>query len=98
MKYHLKIRSGALQDVTERSFWYESKSAGLGRDFILCFDASMSQIRRNPLMYAKYYGEFRRSLLRRFPVGAFYVVKDDLISIVSVMDLRQDPEKIKKSL
>jgi len=98
MKYRLRVRSKALTDVAEKALWYESRAAGLGKDFILCFDAAISQIRRNPLIYVKYHEEFRRALLRRFPVGVFYLVVDDLISIVSVVDLRQGPEKIRKSL
>lgn len=98
MKYYLKVRSKANKDIYKIALFYEEKSSGLGRDFILCLDAAIERIKRNPLIYSKYYKEYHRALLRRFPIRIFFIVLNDLISIVSVMDLRQDPNKIKSSL
>lgn len=98
MKYHLKVRSRACDDISKIALWYEEKSLGLGKDFLLCLDATIEQIKRNPLIYSKYYKEYHRALLRRFPIGIFFIVFNNLISVVSVMDLRQDPKKIKSSL
>ncbi len=98
MKYYLKVRPKANKDIYKIALFYEEKSLGLGRDFILCLDATIERIKRNPLIYSKYYKEYYRALLRRFPIGIFFIVLNDLISVVSVMDLRQDPDKIKSSL
>ena len=98
MKYYLKVRSEANKDIYKIALFYEEKSPGLGKDFILCLDATIERIKRNPFIYSKYYKEYHRALLRRFPVGIFLIVLNDLISVVSVMDLRQDPDKIKSSL
>ncbi len=98
MKYYLKVRPKANNDISEIALFYEERSPGLGTDFILCLDATIERIKRNPLIYSKYYKEYHRALLRRFPFGVFFIVHNDLISVVSVMDLRQDPNKIKSSL
>ena len=98
MKYYLKVRPKAIEDISKIALFYEEKSSGLGKNFILRLDATIERIKRNPLVYSKYYKEYHRALLRRFPIGIFFIVLNDLISVVSVMDLRQDPNKIKSSL
>ena len=98
MTYRLRVRSKAFQDIANIAKWYGGQQPGLGSDFILCFDAAIEGIKRHPMMNAEYYHEYRRAFVRRFPVGIFYIVKGDLISIVSVRDLRQDPKTIIRSL
>lgn len=98
MTYRLKIRPKAYQDIAIIAAWYEEQKQGLGNDFMLCLDAAIGGIQRNPLIFGKYYLEYRRAFVRRFPVGVFYILKDDLVSVVSVRDLRQDPNSITEQL
>jgi len=55
------------EDVITGYAWYESKSIGLGEDFLRIFYAVAVSLSRNHLLYPKVYGEIRRCLLRRFP-------------------------------
>ena len=98
MKYYVKVRPKAIKDISKIALFYEEISPGLGTDFILCLDETVERINYNPLIYSKYYKEYHRALLRRFPFGVFFIIHNDLISVVSVMDLRQDPKKIITSL
>ena len=45
-----------------------------------------------------YAGEFRRLLVRRFEHGIFYRVHGARIVVTAVLDLRQDPAKIRERL
>jgi len=38
--------------------------------------------------------EIRRMLIRRFPYGIFYVVKDDAVVVLAVLHGRRDPSII----
>lgn len=45
-----------------------------------------------------YGGRFRRLLVRGFSCGLFYTVTGDRIFVTAVLDLRQDPERIRERL
>lgn len=45
-----------------------------------------------------YAGEFRRLLVRRFEHGIFYRIHGARIVVTAVLDLRQDPAKIRERL
>ncbi|MFH1066995.1 MAG: type II toxin-antitoxin system RelE/ParE family toxin [bacterium] len=94
MKYSLIIHPRAEADLAKTFLWYESKGVGLGSQFIYNVEAAVAFISRHPLALRKYYKEYRRALVRRFPYGVFYVVDEAQISILSVMHLAQNPEQI----
>jgi len=37
-------------------------------------------------------------LSKRFPYGIYYVIKDETVTIVAILDLRQNPKKISSYL
>jgi len=91
MKYDLIIRPEAEQDMRGAFGWYEDRVPGLGREFLRCVDASLSQINRSPTIYSILYQGIRRSLTRRFPFGIFYIVRGQRIIILAVLHARRDP-------
>jgi hypothetical protein len=46
--YKLSIRAEAEADIAEAYQYYESCREGLGADFMLCIDESISRIQRSP--------------------------------------------------
>jgi len=98
MKHRLIVRSCAERDISEACHWYQQQAEGLGSDCLRCVDAAIAFIGRNPLTFPKHYHEYRRVLVRRFPYGIFYVVEGDIISVIAVLHLAQDPETIRKIL
>ncbi len=70
MKKSLLIRAEAEADLDEAYQWYEQQVRGLGAQFLLCVDAVMASIERNPQLYPVVHkGIIRRALTRRFPSG-----------------------------
>jgi len=67
MKFNLEIGEYARLDIKEAIEWYNFKRKGLGDEFLLSLEASVSQLQRDPLLYAAQYGQIRRLLLKRFP-------------------------------
>lgn len=98
MKYRLLVRSQGELDIAEVAKWYNGKASGLGHGFVLAADAAIEAISRNPLLHIKYHKEIRKRNLSRFPYGIFYVVNEDLISIIAVKYLSLNPLPLKREL
>ena len=91
MKYSLTIRKEAELDISESFKFYEEHRLGLGHDFLLCVDAAISKIERNPLLYKKIYKDLRRIAIERFPYRIFYLVQSQHIILTAIFHARKDP-------
>lgn len=91
MKYQLTVRKEAELDILEYFNFYEEHRPGLGHDFLLCIDAVISKIERNPLLYKKIYKDLRRVPIERFPYRIFYFVQSQHIVITAIFHAQKDP-------
>ncbi len=98
MAYQVFISPEAELDLEEAYNWYEAQDTGLGSEFIRVVDASLFAIQRNPLAYTLVYKKIRRKLIRKFPYGLFYLVKDEMIVIVACFHVKRDPQQWKRRL
>ena len=78
-------------EVSEGYRWYESKSTGLGEDFLNELDSAFTLILELPDTWPVLSNSFRRYLLKRFPYGAIYKINKDQIFIVAVAHLSREP-------
>ncbi|MDA8403072.1 MAG: hypothetical protein M0Z56_02570 [Desulfobacteraceae bacterium] len=78
-------------EIKENYQWYESKSQGLGEDFITELESAFRIIMEIPDTWPVISKNFRRYLLNRFPFGIIYQVKKNEIQIVAVMHLSRKP-------
>lgn len=78
-------------DLTEAYRWYEEQVEGLGDEFLLCVDACIRSMARNPKIYQKVHKNIRRALTRRFPYGIFFIEETDHIRVLAVFHARRDP-------
>ncbi len=85
------FHSEARNEFFETADYYEEQVIGLGDDFIEQVEKVLDVIEQYPLSGTKIISNERRFLLPRFPYGNIYSVKDDLITIFAVMDLRRKP-------
>jgi hypothetical protein len=79
MTYTLRFVPEVEDDAISGFSWYETKSPGLGDEFLRMFYACAVDISRNPLLYRKVHKEFQHCLIGRFPYAAvvpipFFVV------------------------
>jgi len=93
MTYGIIVRPEAEQDLREAAQWYEEKLEGLGREFLVCIDAALSLIKRNPKLYPQIYKNVRRMLIRRFPFGIFYIVEEAQIAVLAIFHASRAPKK-----
>ena len=91
MKYSLTIRKEAELDINSAFEYYENLRLGLGHDFLLCIEAALSKIERNPLQYKVIHKELRRIAVHRFPYRIFYLVRSQSITVTAAFHARQDP-------
>jgi len=73
--------------------WYEDRVPGLGSEFLLCVDAILGAIVRNPQQFPHVYRIVRRALTRRFPYEIFFVEDDERIVALSVFHTKRNPKR-----
>lgn len=93
MKKPLIVRPEAEGDMDDAYLWYEDRVPGLGSDFLLCVDAVIASIERNPQIYPVVHRDIvRRALTRRFPYEIFFVEGESKISVIAVFHARRNPQ------
>jgi len=95
---NIEFKPEVYEDIKVAYDWYESQRIGLGEDFLLTLEESYSKIIRNPKMYQLIYKTVRRKLLRRFPYGVFFVLRDNEIIIIAIMHTRRKPSDWNKRI
>lgn len=98
MTYTLRFLPEVEDDAIGGFSWYETKSPGLGEEFLRMFYASTCEIPRNPFLYRKAYKEFRRCLLRRFPYAIYFTINNDRVIVAGLFHCARDPHGVGSSL
>ena len=92
MNYSLTLRKEAELDINSAFNYYENQRFGLGHDFLLCVEESLSKIERYPSHYKIIYKEFRRIAIRRFPYRILYLFQNNQVIVTAVFHVRKDPQ------
>jgi len=98
MTSRVLFRPEAENDVAEAFAWYESRSRGLGADFLRALDIAISAIRRRPLLHREIAPGKRRVLLRRFPYSVVYYIHRDELVVVACFHGRRNPRHLQERL
>ena len=98
MSRRLIVRPEAEAEMAGAFDWYEDRSPGLGSEFLLCVDAVLSSIQRNPQQFPRVHRIVRRALTRRFPYEVFFVEDDDRVVVLSVFHAKRNPKIWKKRI
>ena len=67
------FRREAEAELAEATDWYETRSGGLGGQFLMAVDAAVARVARDPDAFPIVYRDVRRVLLRRFPYALYYM-------------------------
>ena len=92
ISYHPK----AADEYDEAIDYYEDCQTGLGKQLTQEIDASIKLVLAFPTAWTLLEGEIRRILIRRFPFGLLYILRNDEIYILAVMNLNRNPNYWKK--
>lgn len=91
MEFKLRIRREAEKDLQEAFDYYQVCRSGLGHEFLMCVDAALHSVQRNPIQYQQIYKNIFRNFVHRFPFGIYYLIKHDVIIVIAVLHVRRNP-------
>lgn len=91
MKLEIVVRSEARNEILEAAKWYGNNLKGLGDRFLTSIDFAVTSIQKDPLAFPKVHKEIRRTLLKKFPFGLFYLFDDNRIVIIAVFHSSRNP-------
>jgi plasmid stabilization system protein ParE len=81
----------AERELNDAALYYEQQSTGLGIKFLNEVERYIHAITKSPSGGQRVRGQVRRRILRTFPYGILYALKDDGIRILAVMNLKRRP-------
>jgi toxin ParE1/3/4 len=87
----LILRPEAEAEMADAFDWYEQRVPGLGEEFLLCVDAVLNSILRNPLQFPRVHRTARRAIMRRFPYEVFFVEDEEYVVVLSVFHAKRNP-------
>lgn len=94
----IRISEDALQDLRDGYVFYETQERGLGDYFATCLRADIESLKIYGGIHRVVYRDYHRLLSRVFPYGVFYTLEDKVTTVWAVIDLRRDPEWIRRKL
>ena len=94
----VRISEDALQDLNDGFLFYEAQQSGLGDHFASCLRADIEALRVDAGIQPVVYRDYHRLLSRMFPYGIFYTVEGTSAVVWAVIDLRRDPDWLRKRL
>jgi len=89
----LVVRPLAEADIDEAFAWYESRSVGLGVDFLRAVDSCFAALEAAPLAYPVVYRGARRVLLRRFPYAVLFVISGERLDVLACTHTSLHPRR-----
>jgi hypothetical protein len=87
----VNLLSIAKCEVEEAIDDHEERRAGLGQEFVLAFEKTLTEIRLFPQLGSKMDANWRRRRLKNFPYGVIFRVHEGAILVLAVMHLARKP-------
>lgn len=94
----VEFLSGADADLQQAFNQFEDYHEGLGVEFMIAVDAYLARLAIFPESAPTYLEKVRRQVMQGYPYGIFYQPHPTRILVVAILDLRQDPQKIRRRL
>src|SRR2546428_13599057 len=98
MSLPVEFLSGADAELQEIFNGFEDYREGFELEFMLAVDAYLARIAVFPEIAPRYFEKIRRQVMQRFPYGIFYEPYPTRVLVVAILDLRQEPRKIRRRL
>ena len=92
------IQPSALHDLREGFRFYEKQENGVGSYFLDSLFSDIDSLQLYAGIHPVHFGRFHRLLSKRFPYAVYYQMDADAALVRAVLDLRRDPEWIKRKL
>jgi len=91
IKKPIVLKPGALIDTQEVYDWYEEKLIGLGERFLAELEACYIRIENHPTSFGKFYKNYRKAQLKKYPYLVIYTITKTEILVFSVFHGYRNP-------
>jgi hypothetical protein len=88
--WRLVVSSQVEDDLVDASLWYDTKQLGLGDQFLDEYVAAIDRILDNPFLFSIAANGLRPCLIKRFSYVIHFLVEDDQIIVIAVMNAARD--------
>ena len=78
-------------ELSETFEWYEVQQKGLGKRFALALDLTKKRISVFPDISSEIAKGIRRAIIKGFPYGLIYSIRNEEIEIIAVAHLHREP-------
>jgi len=78
--------------------FYEAQQESLGAYFLDSLFSDIDSLALYAGIHPKHAGRFHRMLAKRFPFAVYYDVNGETVTVVAILDCRQNPASIKERL
>ncbi len=85
------------KDLDRGESFYEIQESGIGKYFRDCIISDMESLYLYAGIHEKYLGAYKL-LSKRFPYAVYYIIKDNTVIVVAVLDMRRNPSSINRQL
>jgi hypothetical protein len=90
--HNLMFHPDVYNEIQDAYSWYENKTPGLGKDFIAELETSYIAIEKMPATWPLLTKRTHRFILKRFPYGILYVIRNGgILEVIAVMHLKRKP-------
>lgn len=93
----VELRDESRDDLVEAAIFYGEQSIGLDEYFLECLRSDLTKLGTTFGIHEQYRG-FHRSLSERFPFAIYYLVADNFVDVVAILDCRADPKTTNQRL
>ena len=90
----VEITRSAETDLLQGFSFYERLQRGIGDYFLDSLCADIDALTLYGGIHPKPDGQLHRSLAKRFPFAIYYSLRNEVVTVVAVLDCRQDPASI----
>ena len=98
MTYIVRFLPDAVSDLRSHSRWYERKRRGLAARFEEAVGEQTRLLEAAPRVYKIFHRDIHRCSVPRFPYEIYFRIIDDLVVVLAVHGVRQDPAVLKERL
>jgi len=93
----IRILPSAIDDLKAGRLFYGKQGEGLGEYFFNSLFSDIDSLSLFAGIHEKHFGYYRL-LAKRFPYAVYYKTEKPIVVVWRVLDLRRDPNTIRKAL
>ena len=94
---HVILLEEAVEDLEIGREFYDDQDEGVGAYFVTSLLSDIASLHLYSGVHPIHFG-FHRLLSKRFPFAVYYELVEEGSRVIAVLDMRQDPRGIRRSL